>query len=54
MDAAGANILTNGGRVIAVTSFGNTMKDALLTSYQNTEKIHFEGKYFRNDIGFDL
>jgi phosphoribosylamine--glycine ligase len=50
---AGA-VLTNGGRVIAVTSFGRNMKEALAASYQNAEKIHFEGKYLRADIGFDL
>lgn len=48
------NILTNGGRVLAVTSFGNDFKDALKTSYKNISKIQFEGMYYRNDIGFDL
>jgi len=47
-------ILTNGGRVLAVTSFGNDFKEALQTSYKNIEKIHFENKYYRKDIGFDL
>ena len=46
--------LTNGGRVIAVTSLGNSMKEALQQSYKNAEIISFEGKNFRNDIGFDL
>ncbi|MEI7661084.1 MAG: phosphoribosylamine--glycine ligase [Bacteroidota bacterium] len=46
--------VSNGGRVIAVTSLGNTMGDALLRSYANAEKVSFEGKYFRRDIGFDL
>jgi len=47
-------ILTNSGRVLAVTSFGNDFKEALQTSYKNIEKIHFENKYYRKDIGFDL
>lgn len=45
---------TSGGRVLAVTSFGADFKDALKTSYQNIEKIHFDKMYFRKDIGFDL
>lgn len=48
------NLLTNGGRVMAVCSFGNNMADALETSYKNSEQIEFEGKYLRSDIGFDL
>lgn len=47
-------VVTNGGRVIAVTAFGKDMKDALKASYKNAEKINFEGKYYRSDIGFDL
>ena len=45
---------TNGGRVIAVTSFGSDFQKALETSKKNAEKIQFEGKYYRRDIGFDL
>jgi phosphoribosylamine---glycine ligase len=48
------SVLTNGGRVMAVTSFGNTLEEALTTSYNNIEKINFDGKKFRHDIGFDL
>lgn len=47
-------ILTNGGRVIAVTSYGEDFRKALEQSYKNVEEIQFEGKNFRTDIGFDL
>jgi phosphoribosylamine--glycine ligase len=48
------NIITSGGRVLSVTSFGTTMKEALDTSYRNAAQINFEGMNYRNDIGFDL
>ena len=47
-------VISNGGRVIAITSYGNTMREALLNSYENAEKISFDGKSYRKDIGFDL
>ena len=47
-------IVTNGGRVLAITSFGNDYAEAIKKSYQNIEKLHFDKMYFRKDIGFDL
>ncbi len=47
-------IISSGGRVLAVTSYGNNFKDALAQSYQNIEKIRFDKMNFRKDIGFDL
>lgn len=47
-------VLTNGGRVIAVTAYGNSYKEALAASYANAAKIHFDKMYYRSDIGFDL
>ncbi|MCD6598687.1 MAG: phosphoribosylamine--glycine ligase [Bacteroidales bacterium] len=48
------DILTNGGRVLALSSYGNNFRDALEISYQNAAKINFKDLYFRKDIGFDL
>lgn len=50
----GDNIVTNGGRVIAITSIANTMEEALKRSFANAERINYEGKYYRKDIGNDL
>jgi len=47
-------IVTNGGRVLAVTSFGKDIDEAVNKSFDNAKKINFNGKYYRKDIGFDL
>ena len=51
---ADGKLLTNGGRVIAVSSYGDSKDAALGKSFANIDKINFDGKYFRRDIGFDL
>ncbi|WP_026709768.1 phosphoribosylamine--glycine ligase [Flavobacterium filum] len=48
------NIVSNGGRVLAITSYGSDYKEAIKKSYQNIEKLHFDKMYYRKDIGFDL
>lgn len=48
------NVVTAGGRVIAVSSYGNDMKNALETSYKNAANIEFSNMYYRKDLGFDL
>jgi len=47
-------VVTSGGRVMAITSYGNTHNEALNKSYQNIEKLHFDNMNYRKDIGFDL
>ena len=47
-------VVTNGGRVISVSSFGKNIKEALTVSYNNADKIQFDKKYYRKDLGFDL
>ncbi|MBT8219788.1 MAG: phosphoribosylamine--glycine ligase [Bacteroidia bacterium] len=48
------SILTNGGRVLAITSFGKSKEEALKKSYATADKIEFKDKYLRRDIGFDI
>jgi len=50
----GDKVLTNGGRVFAITSFGKTIEEAVNKSFDTAGKINYEGKYFRRDIGKDL
>ncbi|MEZ4796943.1 MAG: phosphoribosylamine--glycine ligase [Flavobacteriaceae bacterium] len=47
-------VVTSGGRVMAITSYGNTYQEAIKKSYQNIEKLNFDKMYYRKDIGFDL
>lgn len=47
-------IVTSGGRVLAMTSYGKTYDEAIKKSYQNIAKLHFDKMYYRKDIGFDL
>ncbi len=48
------NIVTNGGRVLAVTSFGRNIAEAVQLSKNALNNIHFEGMYFRSDIGYEF
>lgn len=52
--AIGGKVVTNGGRVMAITSFGDSFHEALKRSNKNAELIDFDGKNYRKDIGFDL
>jgi phosphoribosylamine---glycine ligase len=48
------NLVTSGGRVLAISSYGNKIEEAVALSMENARKINWEGKYFRKDIGKDL
>lgn len=49
-----SKVVTNGGRVLAITSFGDTIQEAVTQSLKSADSIQFDGKYYRKDIGFDL
>ena len=53
-ETKGGQVVTNGGRVIAVSSYGADKTEALAQSMQEAQKIQFQGKYYRKDIGQDL
>jgi phosphoribosylamine--glycine ligase len=48
------DLLTNGGRVLAISSYGSTKEEALAKSFENAKRICYDKKYFRSDIGLDL
>jgi phosphoribosylamine--glycine ligase len=50
----GGEVVTNGGRVIAITSYGDDIKQALAKSYENAALIEYQGKYYRKDIGWEF
>jgi phosphoribosylamine--glycine ligase len=50
----GKEVITNGGRVLAITSYGENIKEALEQSYRKAETVDYEGKYFRKDIGYEF
>ncbi|HSL85915.1 MAG TPA: phosphoribosylglycinamide synthetase C domain-containing protein, partial [Bacteroidales bacterium] len=51
---AGDRIVSSGGRVLAVSAWGSSLKESLDTAYRNARMISFENIYYRKDIGFDL
>lgn len=51
---SGDRVVTSGGRVLSISSYGDKMEDALAASYENAVKISFDKMYYRTDIGFDL
>jgi phosphoribosylamine--glycine ligase len=53
-DPISGKVLTNGGRVLGITAFGESLQDAMDNAYRLAGKIHFDGMYYRSDIGKDL
>ena len=47
-------VVTNGGRVIAVSALGNSIRDALAKSNKAAQQITWDGRYYRTDLGFDI
>jgi phosphoribosylamine--glycine ligase len=47
-------VVTNGGRVLAMTSLGDNIKHALARSYENAAVVDYQGKYYRKDIGWEF
>jgi phosphoribosylamine--glycine ligase len=54
IDHMSGALVTNGGRVITATAFGHTIQEAAHKATQAVESIHFDGKYFRPDIGYEF
>jgi phosphoribosylamine--glycine ligase len=51
---AEGQVLSNGGRVLAITSLANSLAEALAMSNKNAEKVMFSNKYYRKDIGYEF
>lgn len=51
---SGDSLVTSGGRVLAISALGDTLQEAMFAAYTAAEQIHFEGKYFRKDIGYQV
>ena len=50
----GDKVVSNGGRVLAISSLADSMEEALALSYKNSDRIFFDNMYYRTDLGFDL
>jgi phosphoribosylamine--glycine ligase len=53
-DPTTKKVVTHGGRVLGITAFGDNLQEAIDNTYREAGKIHFEGIYYRSDIGKDL